>query len=89
VNLAWKIEVEAPARKQFRKIGYAPAARIVAGLKKIADLPDPRTRGKAMVDDWIGYWRFRFDDFRVIARIEDDRLVILVIAVGHRREVYD
>ena len=42
-----------------------------------------------MVGEWDGYYRFRFDDFRVIARIEDDRLVILVIAVGHRREVYD
>lgn len=87
--MVWTIEVEAPARKQFRKLGHAPAARIVAGLKKIALLPDPRTRAKAMVGEWDGYYRFRFDDFRVIARIEDDRLVILVIAVGHRREVYD
>lgn len=38
-----------------------------------------------MVEEWDGYYHFRFDDFRVIARIEDDRLVILVIAVGHRR----
>ena len=87
--MAWTIEFEAPARKQFRKLGHAPAARIVAGLKKIALLPDPRSRAKAMVDEWHGYYRFRFDDFRVIARFEDDRLVILVIAVGHRREVYD
>jgi mRNA interferase RelE/StbE len=87
--LVWTIEIEAPARKQFRKIGHAPAARIIAGLKKIAQLPDPRTRAKAMVEEWDGYYRFRFDDFRVIARIEDDRLVILVIAVGHRREIYD
>lgn len=42
-----------------------------------------------MIDNYAGYWRFRFDDYRVIARIEDDHLVILVIAVGHRREVYD
>lgn len=87
--MVWTIEIEAPARKQFRKIGHAPAARIIAGLKKIAQLPDPRTRAKAMVEEWDGYYRFRFDDFRVIARIEDDRLVILVIAVGHRREIYD
>ena len=42
-----------------------------------------------MVDEWAGYWRFRFEDFRVIAKIEDNRLVIFVVAVGHRRNVYD
>jgi mRNA interferase RelE/StbE len=86
--LAWTLEVSDEARKQLRKIGHAPAARIIAGLEKIAQLDDPRSRGKAMVDNYSEYWRFRFDDFRAIARIEDDRLVILVIAVGHRREVY-
>lgn len=86
--MAWTLEYEAAARKQLRKIGRAPAARILAGLQKIASLPDPRTRAKAMVDEWAGYWRFRFEDFRVIAKIEDDRLVIFVVAVGHRREVY-
>ncbi len=89
VNLVWRIEVEAPAQKQFRKLGHAPAAQIVAGLKKIALLPDPRQRGKAMADDWAGHWRFRFENFRVIAKIEEDRVVIVVIAVGHRREAYD
>ena len=86
--MAWTLEYDAAARKQLRKIGGAPAARIRAGLEKIASLPDPRTRAKAMVDEWGGYWRFRFEDFRVIAKIEDHRLVIFVVAVGHRREVY-
>ena len=86
--MAWKVELDAAAKKQLRKLGHVPATRIVSGLKKIAQLPDPRVRAKAMVDDWSGYYRFRFDDFRVIAKVEDDRLIILVIAVGHRREVY-
>lgn len=76
------------ARKQLRKIGGAPSARIIAGLEKIAGLADPRSRAKPMVNKWAGYYRFRFDDFRVIAKIEDDRLIILVVAVGHRRDVY-
>lgn len=86
--MAWKVELDASAKKQLRKLGPAPANRIVAGLKKVSQLPDPRSRAKAMVDEWAGYWRFRFEDFRVIAKIEDDRLVIFVVAVGHRREVY-
>jgi mRNA interferase RelE/StbE len=87
--LAWKIEYEAAARKQLRKLGGTPAARVIDGLEKMARLTDPRTRAKAMVDEWSGHYRFRFDDFRVIAKIEDDRIVIVVVAVGHRREVYD
>ncbi len=87
--MAWTIEYDTPARKQLRKLGGAPAARVIAGLEKMAKLDDPRTRAKAMVDDWDGYWRFRFDDFRVIAKLEDSRLVIFVVAVGHRRKVYD
>ena len=87
--MAWTLEYDAAARKQLRKIGGAPAAQIRAGLEKMAGLPDPRSRAKAMVDEWEGYWRFRFDDFRAIAKIEDDRLVIFVVAVGHRRKVYD
>lgn len=88
MNLVWKVEIDSAAQKQLRKLGQDPARRVVAGLKKIAALPDPRVRAKAMVGEWAGYWRFRFDDFRVIARLEDDKLVILVVAVGHRSQVY-
>jgi mRNA interferase RelE/StbE len=87
--LAWTLEYEAGARKQLRKLGHAPAAQIIAGLEAIASLGDPRDRGKAMVGNLAGYWRYRFGDFRVIAKLEDHRLIIAVITVGHRREVYD
>ena len=86
--MAWTIEFDVAARKQLRKIGHAPAKLIVEGLEAIAQLDNPRDRGKAMVGNYAGYWRFRFADFRVIAKIEERRLVIAVIAVGHRREVY-
>lgn len=87
--MAWTIRIEPSARKQFRKLGKPTSARIVAGLEQIAALDDPRLRGKALTGDWSGYWRWRFGDYRVIARIEDRKLVILVVTVGHRREVYD
>ena len=87
--MVWTVELEVPAQRQLRKLEHAPAARIVAGLRKIAALPDPRTRGKAMVEEWAGHWRFRFEDFRVIAKLEDQRLIIVVVALGHRRNVYD
>ncbi|RIV83462.1 type II toxin-antitoxin system RelE/ParE family toxin [Aurantiacibacter xanthus] len=87
--MAWTVEITPGARKQLRKLGHAPSARIVTGLEEIAALDHPNQRGKAMVGNYSGYWRYRFGDFRVIARIEDDRLVVVVVAVGHRREVYD
>lgn len=86
--MVWTLEYEAAARKQLRKLGGAPAARIIAGLEKIAQLENPRNRGKAMLDNYAGYWRYRFEDFRVIVKFEDDRLIIVVVTVGHRREVY-
>jgi mRNA interferase RelE/StbE len=87
--LAWTVEFDPVARKQLRKLGKVPAARIITGLEQIAALDHPKQRGKAMVDNRAGYWRYRFGDFRAIARIEDEVLVIMVVAVGHRREVYD
>ncbi len=87
--MAWTLEYEAGARKQLRKLGKVPGDRILAGLEQIAALDDPRQRGKAMVGNRAGYWRYRFGDFRVIARIEDGRLVVVVVVVGHRRDVYE
>lgn len=87
--MAWKVEIDPVARKQFRKLGTAQATRIVAGLERIAALDHPKQRGKALTGNKAGYWRYRFGDYRVIARIEDHKLVILVIAVGHRRKVYE
>ena len=87
--MAWKIEYDAEARKQLRKLGKVPATRILKGLEQIAALDDPKLRGKALTGNYKGYWRYRFGDFRVIARIEDAVLVIVVVTVGHRREVYD
>jgi mRNA interferase RelE/StbE len=86
--LGWTIEYDAPARKQLRKLDKADAKRIVAALDAIADLKSPQDRGVAMVGNYAGYWRYRIGNYRVIARIEDGRMAIVVIAIGHRREVY-
>lgn len=87
--MAWKIEVSAVAEKDLARIGTTPARRIVKGLRQIAALDDPGLRGKALGGNLAGYWRWRFGDYCVIARIEDHKLVILVVTIGHRCEVYD
>jgi mRNA interferase RelE/StbE len=86
--LAWTIEYADGVEKTLRKLGRQASAHILAGLEEVAALDSPRQRGEAMVGNHAGHWRYRFGDYRVIARIEDGRMVILVIAVGHRREIY-
>ena len=54
----------------------------------LVDSEDPRIHGKALTADRKGQWRYRVGDYRIIANIEDGKLVILVIAIGHRRERY-
>ena len=87
--MAWKIEFVPAAAKELAKLGRTEAARIVATLeKRIAVLDDPRTLGSALSGELGGLWRWRIGDYRVVARIEDERITILVVRVAHRREVY-
>ena len=64
------------------------ARRIRDELAEIAKLEDPRSRGKALVGNLAGLWRYRVGDYRIICDIEDGVLVILVVDVAHRREIY-
>ena len=87
--MAWKIEFVPAAAKELKKLGKTEAARIITTLeKRIAALDDPRTLGSALTGELGGLWRWRVGDYRIIARIEDQRITILVVRVGHRREVY-
>lgn len=56
--------------------------------KNLEGCSDPRIHGKALSANRVGQWRYRVGDYRIIADIQDNKLVILVIAVGHRREIY-
>ena len=85
----WAIEFQPQAAKDLRKLDRTAAARIIRTLEeRIAPLDDPRTLGSVLVGEHAGYWRWRIGDYRVIARIEDERITILVVRVAHRREVY-
>jgi mRNA interferase RelE/StbE len=64
------------------------ARRIRDELAEIAELDDPRSRGKALTGNLTGVWRYRVGDYRILCDIEDGRLVIVVVDVARRREVY-
>ena len=87
--MAWTVEFVPAAAKELKKLGRAEAARIIATLEtRIASLDDPRIVGSALTGERGGLWRWRIGDYRVVARIEDERITILVVRVAHRREVY-
>lgn len=72
----------------MRKLDRGIAARIFEELDEIAKLEDPRVRGKSLTGNLAGVWRHRVGDYRILCDIDDGRLVILVVDVAHRREVY-
>lgn len=86
--MAWRIDFTKAADKALRKLDRPTAARILDEIEEIAALDDPRGRGKALVGNLAGLWRYRVGDYRIVCDIEDGVLVILVVDVAHRREVY-
>lgn len=87
--MSWTIEFTARSRKDLRGIGVGDRRRIIAFLEeRVASHPEPRTLAKKLVATDMELWRFRVGDYRIVSKFEDDRLVILVVTIGHRREVY-
>ena len=87
--MAWQIEFTPEAEKQLGKIDRQSAKRIINFLReRIATAEDPRSLGKAQKGVLRDFWRYRVGDYRIMCRIEDDRLLILVVRVAHGREVY-
>jgi mRNA interferase RelE/StbE len=88
--LAWTIEFEDDAKRQLAKIDKQAAKRIVAFLReRLALHENPRQLGAALKGNIRGaYWRYRVGDYRIVCDIQDQRLVVVVIEIGHRREIY-
>jgi mRNA interferase RelE/StbE len=87
--LAWKIEYAGTARKQLRKLDKAMARRILDFMdERVAGCDDPRLIGKALKGPLGDLWSYRVGDFRILCDIQDGRLIVLVLQVGNRREVY-
>ena len=88
--MAWKIEVSPDADRALKKLDAQHAKRILKFLhERVAKLGDPRSVGKALQGLRFGeFWKYRVGDYRLICKIEDDRLIVLVLRVGHRREIY-
>ena len=88
--MAWRIEYVRSAEKQLGRIDRTWQRRILDYMDDtIGTLDNPHERGKALVGDQGGFWRYRVGDYRVICAIDETTRVIEVLKVGHRRDVYD
>ncbi|MGB9204619.1 MAG: type II toxin-antitoxin system RelE/ParE family toxin [Terriglobales bacterium] len=87
--MAWKIDFDPAALKELAKLDKPVEQRILRFLReRVANLDDPRRIGARLQGILTGLWKYRVGDYRLICSIEDDRLVVLVLRIGHRREVY-
>jgi mRNA interferase RelE/StbE len=88
--MAWKVELAEAAAREIDKLDTQVARRVLKFLReRVAKLEDPRSIGEALHGSKLGeFWKYRVGDYRLICFIEDKRLVVLVLRVGNRREVY-
>jgi len=88
--MAWGIELDRAAERELDSLDPQVAKRILLFLyERVAHLDNPRSIGEALKGVKLGsLWKYRVGDCRVISSIEDSRLVILVVKIGNRREVY-
>jgi mRNA interferase RelE/StbE len=87
--LTWIVEFDDAATKELRKLDHQAQKEILSYLRKrIATNEDPRRFGKPLSKNLSGLWRYRIRDYRVVCNIEENKLLILVVRVAHRKKVY-
>jgi mRNA interferase RelE/StbE len=88
--MAWLIELSVEAERDLRKLDPQHSRHILKFLhERVARWEDPRSIGKALAGLRFGeFWRYRVGEFRIICKIEDNRLIVLVLRIGHRKEIY-
>lgn len=87
--MAWAVELAESAADALNKLDPVTQQRIWRYLRgRLARTNNPRQSGKALTGPYAGLWRYRVGDYRLICRIEDARLVVLVVKIGNRRTVY-
>ena len=88
--MVWAIEFDEAAKKELAKLDRQVAKRLLDFLKqRVISLKDPRSVGQALKGSKLGeFWKYRVGDFRIIANIQDQKMIILILRVGNRGEIY-
>jgi mRNA interferase RelE/StbE len=86
----WRIEFDPAVEKELKRLGPEATRRILKFLReRVAVLDNPRGLGEALHGPELGrFWKYRVGDYRIVASIQDQAILILVVRVGHRSDVY-
>ena len=85
--MPWEVELKPKARRALARLDGSVQQRIVDFLDRLSGAENPRHSGEALQGE-RGLWRYRVGDYRIIAQLQDQQLTVLVVKIGHRREVY-
>jgi mRNA interferase RelE/StbE len=88
--MTWQIEFDPAAEKELKKLDKQVALRIIKFLKeRVLTTENPRSLGEALRGSKLGeLWKYRVGDFRIVCEIIDSKLIILIIKIGDRKDVY-
>jgi mRNA interferase RelE/StbE len=88
--VGWTINFSEIALKQLKRLDKQRAKRIIDYLeKRISTVNDPKQQGKSLAYNKSGLWRYRVGDYRIICQINDETITILILEIGHRKDIYD
>ena len=88
--MTYNVEITKRFTKEFKKLDKYTQLFIKSWIEKnLIATENPRLHGKKLVGNFNGYWRYRIGDYRLICIINDNKLVILALSIGQRREVYN
>lgn len=88
--MQYRVELTDRVIKQLKKLDKHMSALIIGWIEKNLDgCENPRVHGKGLTANRTGQWRYRIGNYRLICEIKDEEVLILVLEVGHRREIYN
>lgn len=87
--MSYSVEYSARAVRDLKKLDRYIRTLIISWIEKnLVNCDNPRQFGKALAANRIGQWRYRIGDYRVLAEIDDGKVLIMVVNVGHRKDIY-
>ncbi len=86
--MMWAINLSKNAEKSLKGLDNTAKKRISAFIDSLIENTNPRSSGKALQGSLKGLWRYRIGDYRLICQIKDNELIILLLEIGHRKDIY-
>lgn len=87
--MKYSVRYKKTAERKLKKLDPSVRERIMMWVEKnLEGCENPRTKGKALEGEWEGYWRYRVGNYRLVADIQDDKIIILIVNVDKRNDIY-